>query len=106
MSTPALQVGELLPSLRSGRLWEKRALAPNIAAHAAIKNRKVVGMFSSRNEQRVAGHPPSLLEARIDSHKLRTGFSSREDWNRMTPALGRLSEAPFYIDDTPASSIM
>ncbi len=29
-------------------------------------------------------------EARIDSHKLRTGFSSNEDWNRMTPALGRL----------------
>jgi replicative DNA helicase len=45
-------------------------------------------------------------EARIDSHKLRTGFSSREDWKRMTPALGRLSEAPLYIDDMPALSIM
>jgi replicative DNA helicase len=45
-------------------------------------------------------------EARIDSHKLRTGFSSREDWNRMTQALGRLAEAPLYIDDTPALSIM
>ena len=45
-------------------------------------------------------------EARIDSHKLRTGFSSREDWAKMTQALGRLAEAPLFIDDTPALSIM
>ena len=45
-------------------------------------------------------------EARIDSHKLRTGFSSREDWGKMTRALGRLAEAPLYIDDSPALSIM
>jgi len=45
-------------------------------------------------------------EGSIDSHKLRTGFSSKDDWNRMTPALGRLSEAPLYIDDTAALSIM
>jgi replicative DNA helicase len=45
-------------------------------------------------------------EARIDSHKLRTGFSSREDWSRMTAALGRLSEAPLFIEDAPALSIM
>jgi len=65
-----------------------------------------VGMFSLEMSKESLVIRLLCSEARIDSHKLRTGFSSREDWNRMTPALGRLSEAPFYIEDTPALSIM
>lgn len=84
----------------------KTALALNIAAHAAINNHKVVGMFSLEMSKESLVIRLLCSEARIDGHKLRTGFSNREDWKRMTPALGRLSEAPFYIEDTPALSIM
>jgi replicative DNA helicase len=38
---------------------------------------------------------------RIDQHKVRTGKLSDEDWPRLTSAVGILSEAPIYIDDTP-----
>jgi replicative DNA helicase len=103
--TSGLQAGELIVVAARPSLG-KTALALNIAAHAAIKNRKVVGMFSLEMSKESLVIRLLCSEARIDSHKLRTGFSSREDWNRMTPALGRLSEAPFYIEDTPALSIM
>lgn len=103
--TSGLQAGELIIIAARPSLG-KTALALNIAAHAAIQNRKVVGMFSLEMSKESLVIRLLCSEARIDSHKLRTGFSSREDWNRMTPALGRLSEAPFYIEDTPALSIM
>jgi replicative DNA helicase len=103
--TSGLQAGELIVIAARPSLG-KTALALNIASHAAIKNGKVVGMFSLEMSKESLVIRLLCSEARIDSHKLRTGFSSREDWARMTPALGRLSEAPFYIDDTPALSIM
>ena len=103
--TSGLQAGELVVIAARPSLG-KTALALNIAAHAAIVKRKVVGMFSLEMSKESLVIRLLCSEARIDSHKLRTGFSSKEDWNRMTPALGRLSEAPFYIEDTPALSIM
>ena len=103
--TSGFQAGELVVIAARPSLG-KTALALNIAAHAAIKNRKSVGMFSLEMSKESLVIRLLCSEARIDSHKLRTGFSTKEDWNRMTPALGRLSEAPFYIEDTPALSIM
>jgi len=40
-------------------------------------------------------------EARVDAGKLRGGFFSREDWERITEAAGVLSQAPLFIDDSP-----
>jgi replicative DNA helicase len=45
-------------------------------------------------------------EAKTDSHRLRSGFSNRDDWKKLTQALGRLGDAPLFIEDTPALSIM
>jgi replicative DNA helicase len=39
---------------------------------------------------------------RLDQHKLRIGQLKDDDWQRLTYALGKLNEAPFYIDETPA----
>src|SRR5271157_5881570 len=103
--TSGLQPGELVVVAARPSLG-KTALALNIAAHAAIKNKKTVGLFSLEMSKESLVIRLLCSEARIDSHKLRTGFSNREDWKRMTPALGRLSEAPLYIEDTPALSIM
>ena len=103
--TSGLQQGELIIIAARPSLG-KTALALNIAAHAAVQNRKVVGLFSLEMSKESLLLRLLCSEARIDSHKLRTGFSSREDWNKMTRALGRLAEAPLYIEDTPALSIM
>jgi len=102
--TSGLQPGELI-IVASRPSLGKTALALNIAANAA-KNGSVVGVFSLEMSKESLLIRLLCSEARIDSHKLRTGFSSREDWNKMTQALGRLAEAPLFIDDTPALSIM
>jgi replicative DNA helicase len=65
-----------------------------------------VGIFSLEMSKESLVIRLLCSEARIDSHKLRTGFSNRDDWKKMTEALGRLSEAPLYIEDSPALSIM
>jgi replicative DNA helicase len=45
-------------------------------------------------------------EARIDSHRLRTGRLRDEDWSKLSGAVGRLAEAPIFIDDTPSIGIL
>jgi len=42
----------------------------------------------------------------VDSNKIRTGKIEEDDWVKLATALGPLSEAPIYIDDTPGISIM
>ena len=45
-------------------------------------------------------------EAKIDAHKLRRGFLSQEEWQKLTRAVGPLSESPLYIDDSASLSVM
>jgi replicative DNA helicase len=45
-------------------------------------------------------------KAKVDSHKLRTGYLSDADWPLLTTAAGSLSEAPVFIDDTPGCSLL
>jgi replicative DNA helicase len=103
--TAGLQPGELIIVAARPSLG-KTALALNIAAHAAIEKKKRVGVFSLEMSKESLVIRLLCSEAHIDSHKLRTGFSSRDDWSKMTHALGRLAEAPLYIDDSPSLSIM
>ena len=82
----------------------KTSFAMNIAEHAAIKSRVPVAIFSMemQAEQLVMRMLSSL--GRIDQNRVRTGKLSDEDWPRLTSAMSLLSEAPLYIDDTPALS--
>src|SRR5512140_14070 len=83
----------------------KTAFAMNIAENAAVKDAKVVGVFSLEMSA------PSLLLrmlcscSSVDSHKLRTGFLAKEDYNKLVDGLGKLAEAPLFIDDTPGISL-
>ena len=45
-------------------------------------------------------------QARVDAHKVRTGFLSPAEWPMLTKAAGKLSNVPMYIDDTPAISVL
>lgn len=82
----------------------KTTFAMNIAENAAIKQSRPVAVFSMEmpGEQLAMRMMSSL--GRIDQHKLRTGKLADEDWPRVTSAVGILSEAPLFIDDTPALS--
>ncbi|HZT68721.1 MAG TPA: replicative DNA helicase [Terriglobia bacterium] len=103
--TSGFQPGELI-ILAARPSLGKTALALNIAAHAAVECGKKVGIFSLEMSKESLAIRLLCSEARIDSHKLRSGFTTREDWPKMTRALGRLAEAPLYIEDTPALSVM
>src|SRR6266566_5963786 len=84
----------------------KTSFALNIAEHAAVRDRKSVGVFSLEmsKEQLVLRLLSSV--ANIDSQRLRTGFLEEMDFARIAPAMNALSEAPMYIDDTPSISTM
>lgn len=45
-------------------------------------------------------------EGMVDSHSLRTGQLTDQDWNNVTIAQGALAEAPIYIDDTPGLKLL
>jgi replicative DNA helicase len=79
----------------------KTTFAMNIAENAAIKGQVPVAVFSMEmpGEQLAMRMMSSL--GRIDQHKVRTGKLEDDDWPRLTSAVGILSEAPIYIDDTP-----
>jgi len=103
--TSGLQPGELVVVAARPSLG-KTALALNIAAHAAIKHHKTVGFFSLEMSKESLVIRLLCSEADADSHRLRSGFSNRDDWKKLTHALGRLADAPLLIEDTPALSIM
>lgn len=103
--TSGLQPGELIIVAARPSLG-KTALALNIAAHAATHQKKAAAIFSLEMSKESLLIRLLCSEGRIDSHKLRTGFASQDDWAKMTKALSRLAEAPVFIDDTPALSVM
>lgn len=79
----------------------KTAFALNIAAHAAIREKVPVAIFSlEMSKEQLVGR---LLasETLIDSNKIRTGKMEEEDLIKLSEGLGPLSEAEMYIDDTP-----
>src|SRR3972149_6216190 len=84
----------------------KTALCLCIAQHASIEKRVPVAVFSLEMAKEQLVMRMLCAEARVDSHKLRSGFLSKSDWPRLTTAAGRLSEAPIFIDDTPGTTVL
>ncbi|MGH9580981.1 MAG: replicative DNA helicase [Terriglobales bacterium] len=102
--TSGLQPSELV--VIAGRpSMGKTAFALNIAENVAVKDHKVVGVFSLEMSREALLLRLLCSEAGVDSHKLRTGFLGREDYNRLVAALGRLAEAPIFIDDSAGISL-
>lgn len=84
----------------------KTSFALNIAQHAAIAEGIPVAFFSLEMSKEQLALRMLCSEARIDAQKVRTGFLSGQDWSKLINAAGHLSEAPIFIDDTPAISVL
>jgi len=84
----------------------KTAFALNIAQHAAVHNHVPTAIFSLEMSKEQLVNRMLCCEAMVDSNKMRTGKLEDDDWQKVARALGPLSEAPIYIDDTPGISIM
>jgi replicative DNA helicase len=103
--TSGLQPAELI--IIAGRpSMGKSALATNIAQHAAAATRKPVAMFSLEMSKESLVLRMLCSEARVDSTKVRTGYLSEQDFPRLAMAAGRLADLPFFIDDSPAISVL
>ena len=83
----------------------KSAFALNIATYAAVNAKKPVVIFNLEMSKSQLVNRMLCSEAMVDSNKIRTGKIDEEDWVKLATALGPLSEAPIYIDDTPGISI-
>ncbi|MHB1125585.1 MAG: replicative DNA helicase [Bacillota bacterium] len=84
----------------------KTSFCLNIAQIAAVKHGIPVAIFSLEMSKEQLAQRMLASEAMVDQHKLRTGFLQKEDWKRLVAAVGPLSEAQVFIDDTPSISAM
>ena len=78
----------------------KSTLAINVAINAA-QDGATVGVFSLEMSREQLALRILSADAQIDSHRLRLGLVTEADEQRITDSIGRLSELPMYIDDTP-----
>ena len=84
----------------------KSALAACIAEHAGVVEKLPVAFFSLEMSKEQLVQRILCSHARVNAHKVRTGFLSQSDWPRLTNAAGKLSEAPIFIDDSPGISAL
>lgn len=78
----------------------KTSFCLNIAEHVAIRKGKAVGIFSLEMSKEQLVKRFLCSEARIDAHRVNTGFLNKEDWTKLSRAAGDLSETKIFIDDT------
>jgi len=83
----------------------KTAFAMNIAENVAVNDGKVVGIFSLEMSREALLMRLLCSQARIDAHKLRMGFLTKDDFQKLATALAGLADARLFIDDTPGISL-
>lgn len=84
----------------------KTAFALNLARNAAVDHHIPVGFFSLEMSNQQLVQRLLCAESEIDSQRLRTGRLREAEWPKLSRRIGRLVDAPIYIDDTPSMDIM
>jgi replicative DNA helicase len=103
--TAGLQPSDLI--IVAGRpSMGKSALCTNIAEHAALRADVGVAIFSLEMGKEQLAMRMLCSEARVDLARVRTGHLSDREFPKLAMAAGRLGDAPIFIDDTPALSVL
>jgi len=84
----------------------KTSLVLNMAQHVGTRTGRTAGIFSLEMSKEQLFLRMLTAEARIDAHRLRGGFLGERDWGRLSQAIGTLSEAKIFIDDTPSIGVL
>src|ERR1700716_4319110 len=84
----------------------KTSLVLNVAQHVGTKTGMTVGMFSLEMSKEQLFLRLLTAEARIDAQRMRRGYLGERDWGRLSQAIGTLSEAKIFIDDTPSIGVL
>lgn len=101
-----LTIGELHNFVANDIVVHNTSLALNIAQNLAVKYKRPVGFFSLEMSKEELVDRLLVAQADIDAWKLKTGKLNEEDFTKLSNAMGELAEAPLFIDDTPALSIL
>jgi len=97
--TTGLQKGDLI-IVAARPSMGKTSFCLNVAQHASQKTGETVGVFSLEMSKEQLVLRMLCSEARVDSHKLRTGHLQEKDWARLANAYATLSNARIFIDDS------
>jgi replicative DNA helicase len=84
----------------------KSALAIGMAEYAGVVEKIPLAIFSLEMSKEQLVQRMLCSHAKVDAHKVRTGYLATSDWPRLTAAAGKLSETRIFIDDSPAISVM
>jgi replicative DNA helicase len=82
------------------------AFSLGMATHAALEVNRPVLFFSLEMSHLEITQRILSAEARVDSTRMRNGKLAEADWTKLSHAIGRLAEAPLYIDDNPQATVM
>ncbi len=83
----------------------KTSFAMNIAQHAALNENIPTAVFNLEMSKEQLGNRIIWSESLVSGEKIRTGNLSDSDWPILANAVGKLSKAPLYIDDTSSLTI-
>ena len=84
----------------------KTALCLTVAQNAALRSNAVVAVFSLEMSKEQLVTRMLSSEAHINAHRFRTGHLMSNEWERLAGAIGTLSDAKIFIDDTPGISVL
>jgi replicative DNA helicase len=81
-------------------------LGLDVARHAAVRAGVPTVVFSLEMSRTELVQRLMCAECTVDMQRLRTGRMEEGDWTRLTRSLGKLADAPLFIDDSPATTMM
>ncbi len=84
----------------------KTTLALNMTQQIAVKEKMPTAFFSMEMSKEQLAQRLLCAESQIDAQNMRRGFLSQDEWQKLTRAVGPLSESPLYIDDSGNLSVM
>ena len=84
----------------------KTAFALNIALHVGTAGNRTAGIFSLEMAKEQLFMRMLTSEARIDSHRVRTGLLTESDYSRLSATMEKLAQARVFVDDTPALGVL
>ncbi len=114
VETGFYELDEMLNGMQKGEMliiaarpsMGKTAFALNIAEHIGAVSGQAVAVFSLEMGKQQLAQRLLCSRSGVDSHKLRRNMLNHDDFEKLTTAVGELSEAPIFIDDTPGLSLL
>ncbi len=105
--TAGLQPGDMV-IIAARPSMGKTSFVLNIAQHVALNRERqmTVGFFSLEMSAQQLFIRLLTAEARIDAHRLRSGYLSADDYGKLVKAVGTLESAKIFIDDTASIGVL